>query len=372
MAREYDPYKLSSPRVFVVRMLIFLVIAGFVPLMLYRQVATAFMGNPGLNGLILGVLTIGILLAFRNVWLLFPEVRWVNGYRNREPEYVQPNPQLLAPMATLLRDRGDTMALSTSTWRSILDSIATRLDENREILRYLTGLLVFLGLLGTFWGLLRTVGSVGDTIQSLGVATGDASVIFEELKSGLEAPLAGMAIAFSSSLFGLAGSLVLGFLDLQASQAQNRFYTELEDWLSTMTDLEELDFEDEEMGNSALEIRAAVERLARSVQEGGGGGRAATAAMANLAEGIQGLVQHMRAEQQMVRDWVESQAGQQSAIQETLDRLTDMARSEAEPAAPPPGRLSSGAPVREAANPPTVTGDPEAIARAMSRASRDG
>jgi hypothetical protein len=130
-----------------------------------------------------------------------------------------------------------------------------------------------------------------------------------------------MGIAFSSSLFGLSGSLVLGFLDLQAGQAQNRFYTELEDWLSTITDAEELGFSEEEIGSSTLEIRASVERLARVVQEGGSG-RASTAAMANLAEGIQGMVQHMRKEQQMVRDWMESQAAQQQALQETLKRLT--------------------------------------------------
>ncbi|MBC8022941.1 MAG: hypothetical protein H7Y14_07470, partial [Burkholderiales bacterium] len=145
-------------------------------------------------------------------------------------------------------------------------------------------------------------------------------IIFEDLKEGLAAPLAGMGIAFSSSLFGLSGSLVLGFLDLQAGQAQNRFYTELEDWLSTITDPEELGLTDEEVGNSSLEIRASVERLARVVQEGGSG-RASTAAMANLAEGIQGMVQHMRKEQQMVRDWMEAQSTQQAALQDTLKRL---------------------------------------------------
>jgi hypothetical protein len=320
MAREFDPYKLSSPRVFLVRMVIFLVIAAFVPLILYRHVADAFMANPGLNGLIVGVLLIGIILAFRNVILLMPEVRWVNSFRRGQAAYGAPSPRLLAPMATLLRDRADSMALSTSTWRSILDSIATRLDENREILRYLTGLLIFLGLLGTFWGLLRTVGAVGATIQSLDVTVADTAVIFEDLKAGLAAPLSGMAIAFSSSLFGLAGSLVLGFLDLQAGQAQNRFYTELEDWLSTMTDLESFALEDEESGDTVQEIRMAVDRLSRTIQEGGSS-RAATAAMANLAEGIQGLVQHMRSEQQMVRDWVESHAEQQQALRRTLERL---------------------------------------------------
>jgi hypothetical protein len=211
--------------------------------------------------------------------------------------------------------------LSTSTWRSILDSIATRLDENREILRYLAGLLVFLGLLGTFWGLVTTVSAVGATIQTLSVSSGDSGIIFEDLKEGLAAPLTGMGIAFSSSLFGLSGSLILGFLDLQAGQAQNRFYTELEDWLSTITDLEELGLSEEEVGSGTMEIRASVERLARIVQEGGGS-RASTAAMANLAEGIQGMVQHMRKEQQMVRDWMEAQSAQQQALQDTLKRLT--------------------------------------------------
>jgi hypothetical protein len=287
---------------------------------LYREVASAFMHNPGLNGLIVGVLIVGIAMAMRNVIGLIPEVRWVNSFRRRETSLDQAAPRLIAPMVTLLRDRPDSVALSTSTWRSILDSITTRLDENREILRYLAGLLVFLGLLGTFWGLVTTVTSVGATIQTLSVGSGDAGIIFEDLKEGLAAPLSGMGIAFSSSLFGLSGSLILGFLDLQAGQAQNRFYTELEDWLSTITDPEELGLSDEEIGTSQLEIRASVERLARIVQEGGGG-RASTAAMANLAEGIQGMVQHMRKEQQMVRDWMESQSTQQQALQDTLRRL---------------------------------------------------
>jgi hypothetical protein len=320
MARDFDPYMLSSPRIFMVRMIIFLIIAAFVPLVLYREVANAFMHNPGLNGLIVGVLIVGIAMAMRNVVGLIPEVRWVNSFRRRETNLEHAAPRLVAPMAALLRDRTDSVALSTSTWRSILDSIATRLDENREILRYLAGLLVFLGLLGTFWGLVTTVGSVGATIQTLSVNSSDVGLMFEDLKEGLAAPLSGMGIAFSSSLFGLSGSLILGFLDLQANQAQNRFYTELEDWLSTITDPEELGLADEEIGNSQLEIRASVERLARLVQEGGGG-RASTAAMANLAEGIQGMVQHMRKEQQMVRDWMEAQSTQQQALQETLRRI---------------------------------------------------
>lgn len=330
LARDLDPYKLSSPRIFLVRMSIFLVIAAFVPLVLYRQIAAAFMANPGLNGLIIGVLIIGIAMSVRNVVALMPEVRWVNTFRRRETTFNQAPPKLVAPMATLLRDHAESFALSTSTWRSILDSIATRLDENRDILRYLAGLLIFLGLLGTFWGLVTTVSAVGATIQSLSVASGDAGVIFEDLKKGLAAPLSGMGIAFSSSLFGLSGSLVLGFLDLQAAQAQNRFYTELEDWLSTMTDLEDFGLADEETGNSAVEIRASVERLTRMVQEGGSA-RASTTAMANLAEGIQGMVQHMRKEQQMVRDWMEGQAAQQQILQDTLKRLAAAAERNVAP-----------------------------------------
>ena len=331
MARDFDPYRLSSPRIFLLRMVIFLVIAAFVPLVLHREVQRAFMNNPGLNGLIVGVLIIGIAMAVRNVIGLVPEVRWVNSFRRRETNFNQAPPRLVAPMATLLRDRADTLALSTSTWRSILDSIGMRLDENREILRYLAGLLVFLGLLGTFWGLVTTVSAVAGTIQTLTSNSSDTGGMFEDLKQGLAAPLSGMGIAFSSSLFGLAGSLVLGFLDLQAGQAQNRFYTELEDWLSTITDPEELGLTDEEAGNSALEIRASVERLSRIVQEGGGGARNSTSAMANLAEGIQGMVQHMRKEQQMVRDWMDAQAAQQQLLQDTLKRLLNATESNVKP-----------------------------------------
>src|SRR5205085_8031803 len=200
---------------------------------LYRQIGVAFMANPGLNALIIGVLLIGIALAFRQVIRLYPEVNWVNSFRLADPGLaLERPPVLLAPMAAILGDRIGRMALSAPTMRGILDSIAARLDEARDLSRYMTGLLIFLGLLGTFWGLIETVGSVGKVIENLRVG-GDAGAIFDSLKEGLAAPLRGMGISFSSSLFGLAGSLVLGFLDLQTSQAQNRFYTDLEDWLST-------------------------------------------------------------------------------------------------------------------------------------------
>src|ERR1700740_1532664 len=233
MAQDIDPFKLSSPRIFIVRMVVFLTVCALVVIVLYKQIWTAFLANAVLNGVIIFVLAIGIALAFRQVIRLFPEVNWVNGFRLADPGLaVERPPVLLAPMAALLRDRFGRMAISPRMSRGILDSIAARLDEARDLSRYMTGLLIFLGLLGTFWGLIETVGSVGRVIQGLQVG-GDAGAVFDSLKEGLAAPLGGMGISFSSSLFGLAGSLVLGFLDLQTSQAQNRFYTDLEDWLST-------------------------------------------------------------------------------------------------------------------------------------------
>jgi hypothetical protein len=322
MARDLDPFKLSSPRIFLVRMLVFLILCALVVIILYRQIWGAFLANPGLNGLIVGVLLIGILLAFRQVIRLFREVNWVNGFRLADPGLaVERPPVLLAPMAAILRDRMGRMAISTAVMRSLLDSIAARLDEARDLSRYMTGLLIFLGLLGTFWGLIETVTSVGEFLKSLTVG-GDAGSVFESLKQGLAAPLSGMGISFSSSLFGLAGSLVLGFLDLQTSQAQNRFYTDLEDWLSTT--VRDLGIEPDAQAPTvpvANELRLVVERL-KEVAAEGGSNRAATNAMANLAEAIQGLVSHMRSEQQMIRDWVNSQSEQQREMRRLLERLS--------------------------------------------------
>jgi hypothetical protein len=324
VAREYDPHKLSSPRVFLLSMLIFVIIVGFLAMVLYRQLAVAFITNPGLNGLIIGVLGVGMLLGFMQVIRLMPEVSWVNSFRKGDHELdARRDPVLLAPMATLLGERRDGMSISTNSMRSILDSIGNRLDESREISRYLIGLLVFLGLLGTFWGLLATIGSIGDTIQSLDPGSGDTNDILDALKSGLKQPLDGMGTAFSSSLFGLAGSLILGFLDLQSGQAQNRFYTELENWLSSVTDVNG-DFSTSGLGSSN-DMTAAIKQLSSSVHDGSSvSNQRATEAMANLAEGIQGLVKHMRSEQQLLRDWVESQSTQQKDIKKLLQNLNDI------------------------------------------------
>jgi MotA/TolQ/ExbB proton channel family len=315
----YDPQKLSSPQVFLLSMVVFLAIVGFIAAILYRQISHAFVTNPGLNGLIIGVLAVGILLAFTQVARLFREVRWVNSFRAGSDGT---DPVLLAPMKALL-SRSSTMALSTSSMRSMLDSIANRLDESRDITRYLTGLLVFLGLLGTFWGLLATISSIGQTIQALDPGSGDASDVLDALKSGLAAPLAGMGTAFSSSLFGLAGSLVVGFLDLQAGRAQTRFYTELENWLSTVTDLSsDIAIDPARAMAPTDEFRSLTERL-RSLQEAGGSNQRVATSMANLADGISGLVKNMRGEQQIMRDWVEAQSEEQKAMRGTLDRIAD-------------------------------------------------
>jgi uncharacterized protein YneF (UPF0154 family) len=316
MAKELDPLKLSSPRIFLFRMLVFIVLGGLVVFLLYKQIQVAFMANPGLNALIIGVLFIGMVLALRQVLRLYPEIAWVNNFRLADPGLaVDRAPVLLAPMAAILGSRVGRMAMSAQLMRGILDSIATRLDEARDLSRYLTGLLVFLGLLGTFWGLIETVSSVGGVIQGL-KSGGDAGSMFDSLRDGLAAPLSGMGISFSSSLFGLAGSLVLGFLDLQSSQAQNRFYTELEDWLSTT--VYDQAAEPIVAGGGTGEMRSAIDRLRDAINEAGTG-KGASTAMSNLAEAIQGLVHHMRTEQQMIRDWVDSQAEQQREIKRLLE-----------------------------------------------------
>ncbi len=223
---------LTSPRIFLLGMATFLILVGFAVLILYKQILIAFSANPGLNGLILGVLGVGSLFAFRQVFRLFREIRWVNSLASPGPAARIVEPRLLGPMATLINAGAGERGLSTNTSRAILDSIGTRLDEGRELNRYLIGLLVFLGLLGTFWGLLETVHSISGVIDSM-KSGADTTTMFDDLKSGLSAPIAGMSVSFTSSLFGLAGSLILGFLDLQAGQAQNRFYTELEDFLAS-------------------------------------------------------------------------------------------------------------------------------------------
>jgi hypothetical protein len=231
---------MTSPQRFITRMIIFLVLAALAVAGAYEIVFRMFLYNPLLNGLILGVLLVGIVYIFRRVFGLKPEIRWIEAFRTQQPGFsLQAAPRLLAPMAGVLgeQERRGRLRLPAMSVRYLLDSVSARLDESRDISRYQIGLLIFLGLLGTFWGLLETINSVSLVISGLSVGEGDLVTLFDDLKAGLAAPMQGMGTAFSSSLFGLAGALVLGFLDLQANQAQNSFYNEMEEWLSSLTRL---------------------------------------------------------------------------------------------------------------------------------------
>lgn len=312
MAKARTSRKLTSPGLFLFRMIVFLVLAGLILLVLQKQVQVAFWANPALNGLIFLVLFLGIVFAFAQVGRLFREIRWVNSrIAPDESRPAPPPPVLLAPMAALLGDRIGRGGISTLTLRSVLDSTGGRLDESRDLARYLTGLLVFLGLLGTFWGLIETVTSIGTVIEKL-PSGGENNALFDELKRSLAAPLGGMGIAFSSSLFGLAGSLTLGFLDLQAGQAQSRFFYEVEEWLSAEVQ--------DQPGGGGADVRQALDGISRAVNEAGTG-RNAAQSMQSLAEGIHAMVQHMRNEQQMIRNWVEAQSAQQGEIKRVLEKL---------------------------------------------------
>ncbi|CAN1724606.1 Flagellar motor protein MotA [Hyphomicrobium sp. 1Nfss2.1] len=335
--RQNDPaglghQPLTPPGVFLIRMLIFLTLVAFLAAILHKQLITSFLNNPGLNGLIVGVLLLGILYAFRQVIRLYPEIRWVNAFRIADPGLsIAHQPVLLAPMAAMLRDRTGALSLSTASLRSIMDSISSRLDEARDTGRYLVGLLVFLGLLGTFWGLLETIQSVGGAIDSIDTNATDNVTMFSDLKAGLAAPLKGMGTAFSSSLLGLAGSLVLGFLELQASHAHNRFYNELEEWLSGITELTPgssgtTDQVNRQLSSAILHMQRAVEDLSTRLSDqsmasaiaGKGGG---DEQLRELARGVNQLVTQMRAEQKVVREWVDEQAAQHSEVAQALKQL---------------------------------------------------
>lgn len=228
-------HQLTGTRRYLVRIGLFLVLVAAIAVALSGVLKAAFLHNPGLNGVILGTLVLGVVFIVRQVLMLSPEIAWLENYQRNQSAAVSLPVKLLAPMAAMLGERRTRLSLSATATRSLLDSIGARLDEGRDISRYLIGLLVLLGLLGTFWGLIQTVGSVGDVVGKLSFGGGDAVAAFEDLKQGLATPLSAMGTAFSSSLFGLAGSLVLGFLDLQAGAAQSRFYNELEEWLASQT-----------------------------------------------------------------------------------------------------------------------------------------
>ncbi|MBT8154287.1 biopolymer transporter ExbB [Epibacterium ulvae] len=233
--REARP-QFSQPVRQVIMMLIALGLAGFGAFVALPRVLPIFEANPWLNGFILLVFLIGVTACFWQVVQLIGSVRWIERFASDETFEDDKVPSMLAPLASLLRSRGARMQLGSSSTRSILDSVSTRIDEDREITRYIVNLLIFLGLLGTFYGLATTVPAVVDTIRSLAPQEGEESLaVFNRLMSGLEAQLGGMGVAFASSLLGLAGSLIVGLLELFAGHGQNRFYRELEEWLSSFT-----------------------------------------------------------------------------------------------------------------------------------------
>ena len=225
--------RMTDPRSYMLRMVVILAVTLIIIGLLFNQLASAFSGNLALNSVIVATALIGVAFIFRQTWRLVPEAKWLSDIQKTNTiSQSAPRPVLLATVHVMLSDASEDGQLSALSLRSVLDGVAARLDEVREISRYFIGLLVFLGLLGTFWGLLQTIGSVGRVVGGLDLSSTDFEAMMSQLRNGLDAPLAGMATAFSSSLFGLGGSLVIGFLDLQLGQAMGRFFNEVEDWLS--------------------------------------------------------------------------------------------------------------------------------------------
>jgi hypothetical protein len=326
-AAPLERWRMHRSHRFLLRMSIFLGLVAALAYGLNRPLLAAFMGNPAVNGVILGILLAGIIYIFRQVLLLDPEIDWIESFRQRlaNRDLSAPPgraPRLLGPMARMLGSRqGGRVSLSATSLQTLLDGIASRLDETRETSRYLIGVLVFLGLLGTFYGLLETVRSVGGVIGALNVSSSDLARAFADLKTGLESPLHGMATAFSSSLFGLAGSLVLGFLDLQAGQAQNRFYNDLEEWLSTYTRLSSGPFGDSGEGSVPAYIQALLEQTADSLENlqrlltrSEEGRIAGNTTLATLGERLGAIGEYMNAGQGLMARLTDSQTELQPAL----------------------------------------------------------
>ncbi len=334
VARDRQPAeatRLSRPTRYLTRMTLFVVVVIVVALVLGQGLLRAFDANPALNGVILGMTILGIAYAYRSVLTLKPEIAWLESVQSHRPQTASPapEPRLLGALARMIGERQGRLTMSAMAMRSVLDGVGARLGESREISRYLIGVLIFLGLLGTFWGLLQTISAVGQVIGGLSIEEGDLALVFSDLKEGLEAPLAGMGTAFSSSLFGLAGSLVLGFLELQASQAQNRFYNELEDWLSgtaRLTGGGAVPGDGEPalpaylqglVGQTAENLDSVQRLLAANEQSR----RESVGAMHLLAEKLATLNDHMRTQQTVMVRVAESQ----HELRPLLARLSEIA-----------------------------------------------
>jgi hypothetical protein len=331
---------MTRPNHYLLRMLAFLLAVAVLAAVLSAELLPAFGANPVLNSVILAVLALGIAWNIRQVVSLNPEVAWLEGFR--EPRVGGPAraaPKLLGPMASMFATRrGDRLSLSAPAMRSVLDGIASSLDERRELSRYVTSLSIFLGLLGTFWGLILTIGSVADVISSMSVGSGDLNQLFNQLKSGLAQPLKGMGVAFSSSMLGLAGALVLGFLDLTAGQAQTRFYNELEEWLAGVTRLSSgvLGHEGEGGGSVPAYVQALLEQTAENLENlqriltRGEEGRAASAqALVTLTDRLSILADQMRASQVLMQRMAEGQVAMAPALSRLAEAQANGALDEA-------------------------------------------
>ena len=258
---------MTRPNQTLLWMSIFTAIIAIGAVLLAGSLHEAYISNTVFNSIIVSILLIGIVINFRQVIQLNPEIDWIEAYKNKSHRLISAQPKLLSSMVKLLEDKKE-LTLSTASMQTILESIRTRLEDSRDLSRYLIGVLVFLGLLGTFWGLMSTVSAVGTMINSMSVDAVSGAEIFANLKSSLAGPLSGMGVAFSSSLFGLAGSLILGFLDLQAGHAQNRFVNELEEWLSSSTRISSGVIADDagDVGASAY-VQALLEKTADALEK---------------------------------------------------------------------------------------------------------
>ena len=315
---------------YLIRVLLFVLVILVIASFLIIPIGHAFMANAALNGMILGVFLFGLVFIVRKIALLSPEVAWISQHRslNKQRLTKQRPPRLLAPIANMLGDKTNgKISLSATSLKSLLDSIDMRLSESRDTSRYLIGLLIFLGLLGTFWGLLETVGAVSNVIGGLSLKGGNLEKAFSDLKIGLDAPLSGMATAFSSSVFGLAGSLALGFIDLQLGQAQNRFYNDLEEWLSGLTKLSAGNnvTGDHEISGTAYQAALfeqtaeSLDRIQRVMVHNEDGRDETNQHLIKINDSLHLIVDKLEAETQVIRDLSDNQQRNNSAI----SRLTE-------------------------------------------------
>ncbi|HBO58306.1 MAG TPA: flagellar motor protein MotA [Alphaproteobacteria bacterium] len=261
---------MEFPGRYIARMVLFLALVCIAGVLLFPFLKSAFFTNPVLNGLIVFVLAAGIILNFRSVLVLRKEIKWINASPLPLDDAAVAPLRLLSPLALILKNnraKGNAV-ISPTIARSVLDSVGMRMEEVRDISRYLIGLSTFLGLLGTFWGLMSTVGAVGDVIRSLNVSGESATDAFNTIKNSLEAPMSGMGTAFSSSLLGLAGALVMGFLDLQANGAQNRFYNGLDEHLAALTRYASgVGSTDDSVTSNAAYTNALLEQMVESMAD---------------------------------------------------------------------------------------------------------